>query len=159
MTKHELATLAFKITSIWFILSTLQSLIQSSQFIFDHWTILIALIVLIVLGSGIWFKAEWLADKTIPQDGPLLLSGRFVSRQVMGVALGTIGVVYLIWGLTGAVWLVMGLLFNFNHGIFGESITHTAINFIIGWVLLFGAGRIAKAVLWLRVAGLRSATK
>lgn len=156
MTKRELAKLAYRVTALWFFLGMLRTLVGSWNYLFRSWNIPITLAVSVTITLFIWFKADWLARITLKQDGPLLITGRLVARQAMSVAMGIIGVLYLLSGISAAVWMGANYLLDFDPDYLKISSVGALLNLVIGLILLFGATRIAKAFLWLRTAGLRN---
>lgn len=157
MTKRELAALAFRIAALWYLLKTIADLSEVFRFSSGQWlfTVFLWVMILGVMGllAVVWFKADLLARWAIRSDGPVSLSGRLISHQMMSVALGIIGVLYIIYGITGTVWAMMQIILDMDNGYQSYSTVNAALNLVIGGVLLFGAGRIANAVLWLRTVG------
>ena len=155
MTKFELATLVFRASAIWFFLLTFHEMIQivQSGFVTFMWVAMYTLVF--GLQCLLWWKAERLAHYAVKSDGPISLTGALQYRELFSVALSIIGVLYLIYGITGSVWIMSTLLLDLQQDYLGVSIINTCMNMVISWVLLFGATRIAKAVIWLRTAGTR----
>jgi predicted RNA-binding Zn-ribbon protein involved in translation (DUF1610 family) len=157
MTKREFAALAFRISALWYLLKTIADLSEILRFSSGQWsfTAFLWLVILGVMGLlfVVWWKADLLAQRAIRTDGPLSLSGHLISHQLMAVALGIIGVLYIIYGITGSAWAMMQIIMDLNNAMHGYSIVNAALNLVIGCVLLLGATRIANAVLWLRTVG------
>ena len=157
MTKRELAALAFRIAALWYLLKIIADLSELIRFSSGQMSFT-ALLWLAMLGSTgllvfVWWKADLLAQWTIRTDGPLSLTGRLISHQLMSVALGIIGVLYIIYGITGSAWAIMQIIMDWNVAMHGYSIVNTALNLMIGCVLLLGASRLANAIFWLRTVG------
>ncbi len=159
MTKRELAALAFRVTALWMALGVITEFLPIWSLFFSS----LIQTVSIILGAGVsvllvavvWWKAELLAKLAIKTDGPISLSGRLVTRQIMSVALGIIGVLYVIYGMTGVAWILVSVLIGMGDEYRSTSITDAVLNLTIGLVLLFGVTRIAKSVIWLRTVGTR----
>ena len=157
MTKRELAALAFRVTALWYLLKIITDLTDVFRFSSNQWlfTTLLWVVILGLMGLLIvmWFKADLLARWAIRADGPVSLSGHLISHQLMSVALGIIGVIYTIYGITGTIWAMMQILMDSDHNLQSYSTVNAALNLVIGCVLLLGATRIANAILWLRTVG------
>lgn len=155
MTKRELAALAFRVSAFWFLFQTIQTYYQYGQFGFLPWLAIITFVPALIMIGFLWFKAPWLAKLTIKSDGPITLSGRLMAHQLMSVALGIIGVLYLLYGFEQGVWLIWSLIKQADNEYLDITVIDTVVSLLIGWGVLFGANRIAKAVTWLRIAGTR----
>ncbi len=157
MTQRELATLAFRVASLWYLLKVLFEILQGWRYLFGDWlqqglTLLMAGVVIGLLAIT-WWKAEVLARLAIRNDGPVSLSGRILPSQIMSVALGIIGVLYIIYGVTGAIWILMSILIDMNNEYMSTSLVNSVLNLFTGCVILFGATRIARFVMRLRTTG------
>ncbi len=120
MTKRELTALAFRVSALCYAFSTLADLVELFRFGRIPWwyTLLTWLFGLGVMGLlfVVWSKAALLAKLTVRTDGPITLSGRLNSDQVMSVALGIIGVIYIIRGTVGLVWILTSILIDLDSG-------------------------------------------
>lgn len=161
MTKRELAALAFRVVAVWFLLRTLVEMLQFWHFMYGNWMELCLSILLVITVVGIlaliWWKAEIPARMAIRSDGPISLSGTILPVQIMSVALCIIGVIYIIYAVTGCVWILEGFLFEQRQQYMRTSLLTSAMNLVIGVVLLVGAGQLSGFLIWLRTVGTRNA--
>lgn len=160
MTKRELAALAFRVVALWFLLKTLTEILQVWRFLNGDWLELLLTVSLIGTVVGllalVWWKAEMLARQTIKTDGPISLSGRILPHQIMSVALGIIGIIYLIDGVAGVGRILAAFLIDVDDLYIRASLIYVAMDLLIGGVLLIGAGRLSQFVMWLRTVGIQN---
>ena len=157
MTKRELATLAFRITSLWMALGLIAGTVPTWGFLFRE-PIQVAMLIAgicvsVLLISIVWWKADFLAKLAIGVDGPISINGGVVPEQILSIAIGIFGISYVVYGITNFLWIWIAFVLHQDSY---PPVIHTAVNLLIGFVLLIGAGRIAGFVMWLRTAGIRS---
>ncbi|MCH7814201.1 MAG: hypothetical protein IID40_09300 [Planctomycetes bacterium] len=162
MTKRELAALAFRVTAVWMALGWIEDFISTwgtffyGDNLFQAVTTAAWAGLYVLLTVMLWLKAEYLAKHAIIHDGPLSLSGRLVHEQCMSIALSVIGVIYIVFAISSASWSVAALFRESQQNYAILSLVSSAVNLLIGCVLLIGAGRTARFVTWLRTAGTHS---
>lgn len=161
MTKRELAALVFRVLAFWYMLRfitdfsamVMQTLRGGPDWLFFSISAL-TFCALPVLLAWVWWKADLLSKFAIKVDGPISLCGRILPGDMLSVAMSIIGITYLIYGVIGGIWVLISFI-PLGDRVFTHSFFTTAINLAIGSVVLLGARRITRCVLWLRTTGLR----
>ncbi len=162
MTKRELAALAFRIAAIWMALGWIEEFLRTwGNFYGGNW-------IQVVMSAGsaglyilvnvmLWLKADVLAKYAISHDGPISLCGNFIYQQCLSIAFSVIGMVYIVYAISDTSWAISAWLSDTWQKEYSLiRFVSSAMSFVIGCVLLVGAGKIARTVMWLRTAGIRT---
>ncbi len=162
MTKRELAALAFRVAAVWMALGWIEEFLRTLGNFYGGNGLQIVMSTVcaglyILVNAMLWLKADYLARHAVVHDGPISLSGRLEYEQCLSIALSVIGVIYIVYAVSGTSWAVSAWLTDTWQKDYSlTSLVASAISLLIGCVLLIGARRIVSVVMWLRVAGTRS---
>ncbi len=163
MTKRELAALVIRILAIWMAFDSVLGLLRVfGRYYESGWGQAQPTLFWMILHTGLcillWKKSHFFSEKAVITDGPISVSGGSSLEHLMAIAMCVMGVYWIVYSISSATWFCYELLSNSSHSYADPwiGITWSAVMLITGIGLLIGSGRIAKAIHWLRTAGVSS---
>lgn len=164
MTRRELVAVVFKILAVWMAIGSIAGFAQvlgdfitSKSTPFD--TSLFWVLVYVGLCISLWKMAGYLASKVVLSDGPISFTGRVAQDQLLAVGMSVLGVYYITQSVTSLAWMIADMHYGHSPYSIWVSSSWAITMFAVGGILLFGAGRIARAIRWLKNIGIANIDK